>query len=469
MDAKLKELQEQKNAKAVAIKELAGRQENWTAEDRSAWDVVNKEYDDTAAALKAREDELKSSEAVQKRLKEIEDQQKALNGDKGGGFDGDRRREMNPEQIKRTQEAEVDFAMRCILGGVDIDDQAKRQKFAEVRNRLGIKTCQGDNGAQRGFEFPAAYRYGQPAWASQGRNTSREFRVGLDVATSGAGMETIPEGFMYELERRRLFFASPRQVCRVIKTASGNELLWPTVDDTSNSGVKLAEATTIGTSVDPTFAAVTFNAIKYSSKPVFISQELIEDSAFNLASEIASLLGERLGRIEASATTTGDGSGDPNGVVTASGTGVTSATATVITADEIIGLVHSLDPAYRNSPSTGFMFHDTVLLYIRKFKTADGQYLWQPGFTTGEPDRLLGYPYTINQAMEALSSGLPVTAKKHMLFADFSKFVIRDVANMRFYRLDERYRDTDQTAFIAFTRLDSDAIQANAIKALLQA
>jgi HK97 family phage major capsid protein len=260
-----------------------------------------------------------------------------------------------------------------------------------------------------------------------------------------------------------------RQVCRVIFTASGNPMPWPKVDDTSNSGVKLDEATTIGTSVDPTFSAVTFNAYKYSSKPVFISQELLEDSAFNLSSEIASMLGERLGRIEGSAMTTGDGSGDPNGIVTAAGTGVTSAAAAAFTADEVIGLVHSLDPAYRSGSSVGFMFHDTALLYMRKFKDANGQYLWAPGMTASEPDRLFGFPYTINQAMEPLVSNVPVTAKKHVLFGDFSKYVIRDVSSMRFYRLDERYRDTDQTAFIAFKRLDGDTIRAEALKVLLQA
>jgi HK97 family phage major capsid protein len=87
----------------------------------------------------------------------------------------------------------------------------------------------------------------------------------------------------------------------------------------------------------------------------------------------------------------------------------------------------------------------------------------------GEPDRLLGYPLTINQQMEALVSDVPVTAKKHVLFGDFSKYVIRDVATPRFKRLEERYADTDQIAFIAFKELDADTIKASALKVLLQA
>jgi HK97 family phage major capsid protein len=270
------------------------------------------------------------------------------------------------------------------------------------------------------------------------------------------------------MERVTLAYADVRRVCRVIRTANGNALPWPKVDDTSNSGVKLDEATTFGTSVDPTFSAVTFNAYKYSSKPVFVSQELLEDSYFNMSSEIASMLGERLGRIEASATTVGDGTGDPNGIVTAAGTGVTSAAATAFTPDELIALVHSLDPSNRMGPSVGFMFHDTALAYIRKFKDANGPYLWQPGMGANEPNTLLGFPYAINQQMEPLVSNVPVTAKKHVLFGDFSKYVIRLVAADRFYRLDERYRDLDQSAFIAFRRLDGDTIKASALKVLLQ-
>jgi HK97 family phage major capsid protein len=459
MDAKLKELQEVKNAKAAAIQDLGKRQDAWTADDKAAWETLNKEYDDTAAALTARRDELTNSEAVQKRLADIEASQRAANVT--SGFDGDRRREQNPEHIAANVKDVRGVAFQAWM-------RAGRGMELTTEHRAACKAI-GINPGSSEIDLSANFRYGTPAWASQSRQCQREFRVGLDVATSGAGVETIPEGFMAELERRRLEFAHVRQVCRVVFTASGNPLPWPKVDDTSNSGVKLDEATTFGTSVDPTFSAVTFNAYKYSSKPVFISQELLEDSAFNLSSEIAGMLGERLGRIEGSAMTTGDGSGDPNGIVTAAGTGVTSAVATVFTADELIGLVHSLDPAYRGGTSVGFMFHDTVLLYMRKFKDANGQYLWAPGMTPGEPDRLFGFPYTINQAMEPLVSNLPVTAKKHVLFGDFSKYVIRDVSSMRFYRLDERYRDTDQTAFIAFKRLDGDTIRAEALKVLLQA
>jgi HK97 family phage major capsid protein len=477
MDAKLKELQEQKNAKATAIKELAARQDKWTAEDRAAWDVVNKEYDDTAAALVARDEELKSSAAVQARLKAIEDESRKANGDKGGGFDGDKRRELNPERIAfRSHEVRALAFQAWALNGKGMEIREEHRKAChELNFSINSKeiVLAPDGTIQRASNETdlapgtALRRYGDAVWNCGGVKAQREFRAGLDVATTGAAKETIPAGFMAELERKTLAYGSVRSVCRVINTATGNSMPWPVVDDTSNVAVILSEATTIGTSVDPTFSAITFVAYKLSSKPVFASNEILQDSAFNLGSVLADLIGERFGRGENVYFTTGTGT--ILGVVGEAGTGVTSAVATVITADEIIGLVHSLDPSYRALPSAGFMMHDTALLYVRKLKDASGQYLWQPGMQAGVPDRLLGFPVAINQQMEPLVSNLPVTAKEHILFGAFEKYVIRDAGGVRMYHLTERYRDVDQDCFIAFKRVDGRALNTAAFKTLLQA
>ena len=319
----------------------------------------------------------------------------------------------------------------------------------------------GINPECKEFDLTLRTQYGAPAWACGGNNTVRELRAGLDVGTSGAGQETIPRGFLAELDRKMLAFAGPRAVARVIRTATGNALPMPKVDDTSNTGELLAEATSVGTSVDPTFSAVTLNAYKYSSKAVLVSSELLNDSAFDMASEVSSLLAERLGRKTGADYTTADGSSKPTGIVTGSVAGKTAASTTAFTADELKDLVASIDPAYRVT-NCGFMLHDTVLTYISKWKDSNGQYLWQPGLTVGSPDRLLGYPVSINQNMSATFT----TGQKLVLFGDFSKFYIRDVASIRFRRLDERYADTDQVGFFAFLRTDSNVIQSAAIKHL---
>lgn len=479
MDAKLKELQEKKNEQALAIKELGNRQDKWTAEDRGAWETINKQYDETAAALVARHDELTNSEAVQKRLKEIEDQQRATTGDRAIGLDADRRREAEAERRDfRTREVRALAFQGWALAQSKVD---LRDEHREACRELNLSAASKEivldpaGNIQRSTheaDLPlgaATRRYGDEAWSCGGVQRQREFRAGLDVATSGAGKETIPQGFMAELDAKTLAYGNVRQVARVVNTATGNSTPWPTVDDTGNEAAILAEATTIGTSVDPTFAAITLLAYKLSSKPVFVSSEILQDSAFNLASVLAEMIGVRFGRGETTYFTTGTNSSQPQGIVAAAGTGKTSAAAAAFTADELLDLVHSLDPSYRALPSTGFMFHDTALLYMRKFKDAQGQYLWQPGMTYGIPDRLMNYPYSINQKMEPLVSNVPVTAKKHVLFGAFEKYIIRDCGGVRMYHLTERYRDVDQDAFVAFKRIDGRALNTSALKVLLQA
>ncbi len=477
MDAKLAELQEKKNTAAVGIKELAGRQDNWTAEDRTAWDAVNKEYDEAAAAWTARKEELTNSEAVQARLKQIEGEQKALNGNKSIGPDADKRRANEPERIvaRHWETRALAFqAWALSQKGMDLRDEHREAcrdlNFSAATKDVVFAPDGTIYRAGHECDLPrgaALTRYSDPSWSCGGRQGQREFRVGLDVATSGAAKETIPAGFMNELEKKTLAYGSVRQVARVVNTATGNSMPWPVVDDTANVAVILAEATTIGTSVDPTFSAITFVAYKLSSKPVFCSNEILQDSAFNLASVLADLIGERFGRGENVYFTTGTGT--ILGIVSEAGTGVTSAAAAAFTPDELMGLIHSLDPSYRALPSTGFMMHDTAILYVRKFKDASGQYLWQPGMQAGVPDRIAGYPVIVNQQMEPLVSNVPVTAKKHVLFGAFEKYVIRNAGGVRMYHLTERYRDVDQDCFVAFKRVDGRALNTAALKVLLQA
>ena len=153
--------------------------------------------------------------------------------------------------------------------------------------------------------------------------------------------------------------------------------------------------------------------------PKPVEQQTLE----NMEPILGSLLGERLGRIANSKLTTGSGSSDVQGVVTGSTLGNTAAAVAAITADEIIDLLHSVDPAYRSSPKAAFMLNDSTLAAIRKLKDGDGNYLWQMGnYQVGVPGSILGYRYYVNQAMDSLAA-----AKKVMIFGDMSKFYVRKV------------------------------------------
>lgn len=217
-------------------------------------------------------------------------------------------------------------------------------------------------------------------------------------------------------------------VATVITTTGGGLLTMPTVNDTAVTAEAHTEGATLADDggKDVTFGQKSLGAYAFNTEWLRVSKELADDSIFAMEQVLGDLLGERLGRIANSKLTTGSGSSDVLGVVTGSTLGRTSASATAITSDEIIDLLHSVDPAYRVSPKTAFMFNDTTLAAIRKLKDGDGNYLWQMGnVQQGVPGTLLGYRYHINQAMASIPGS--ASASRVMVFGDLGKFYVRKV------------------------------------------
>lgn len=254
-------------------------------------------------------------------------------------------------------------------------------------------------------------------------------------------------------------------ICTVFNTTSGNPMKIPTVDDTAVTAGSHTEgvALTDDGSKDATFGQKSLDAYVYDTEFVRFSMELAQDSIFNMETLLGELLGERLGRIANLQLTTGDGTGDPNGIVTAASLGKTAASATAVTYDEIIDLVHSVDPAYRQSPKVRFMFNDLVLAAIRKLKDGDGRYIWTMGdLTVGVPGNILGYRYSINQAMPAMTTGL-----KSMLFGDLGKYYVRKVGAPAIGVLRERF--WPDLGIAGLIRLDGELGDTAAVKYLIQA
>ena len=153
---------------------------------------------------------------------------------------------------------------------------------------------------------------------------------------------------------------------------------------------------------------------------------------------------------------------DVEGIVTNSAAGVTAASATAVTADEIIDLVHSVDPAYRVG-NAAFMMNDSTLAAVRKLKDGDGNYLWQMGnYQAGVPQNLLGYNVVVNQDMDSIA-----TAKKTILFGDMSYFYVRKVGQPAIYVARERF--APDFGILGYIRFDGVLSNTAAIKHLVQA
>lgn len=440
-----KELREKRGPIGKQIKDLAdlaskeGR--DFTADEQSQWDKINADYDSLTKQIeRAERSELVAGSEPEPRAERP----------------GQGRVEHQPaERTARPQHEVRDLAMQ---------GWCRAQVGMELTEEQ-VEACRAMGVRPNAQEFVISL---EPDYRNV-RNGLERRAIGdsPQTVTTTAGGYLIPVGFSGELEKAMLAWGGMLQAARVVRTATGNQIQWPTTNDTGNTGELLA-INTAAAEQAVTFGQKLLDAYKFSSKGVTVPTELLHDSAFNLATELGMMLGERLGRIQNTYYTTGSGSSQPQGLIAASNgasSGVTAASATAIDPDEILDLIHSVDPAYR--ANARFMFHDNTLKALRKLKDGEGRYLWQEGTTGGAPASIFGYPYTINQDMASsfASTGKPI------LFGDFSKHLVRQVAEVRLRRLSELRATSDQEVFVAFMRGDSEYLNAgtNPIKCLTMA
>ena len=285
------------------------------------------------------------------------------------------------------------------------------------------------------------------------------------ITTTGGG-HVIQNEAMAELEIALLAHGGMREAARVIRTNTGATLPWPTMDDSTNKSAILA----ISTEADINslvFGQATLAAYKYTTKRIMVPIELMQDEAVNLPAVIGNALGVRAAKGTNYHFTVGVSSDtQPSGVVTDSIEGSTGADVNAVTYTELVTLQHSVDPAYRADPSCRWMFNDNTLGVLKKLVDGDSRPLWQAGVAVGEPDRILGKPYTINQDMASIAASTAGTGgAKVILFGAFNRYIIRDVRDIIFLRLDERYAEMGMTAFLAFHRHDGVTIQASTVTA----
>lgn len=428
----LKERREKAGQLAKEIRELADKAE-FDAQDQERWDKVNQEYDDNAKHI----ERLEKAADVESRMKDAADSRD--NDGKPGRDDIDGRQDRNRGEVTdETRERAVQAWLRNQCGETVTDEQ--RDAAEAVGLNLNARHLDINLMPTR------AARQTQQAWRSA-HESARQERA-LSAVQGSLGGNTVPETMIRQLEVQMLAFGSVMQAADIIRTDSGEPMNWPTANDTGNKGRQVGENQAVNSDNNPEWGKLTWNAYKFTSDEILIPTELLEDSAFDLNTVITDMLGERIGRILEEKFTTGSGAATPYGIVNAASLGVTAGSATAITADELINLEHSIDPAYRNGSS--FMFHDTVLSHLRKLKDGEGRPLWTSGMAMGHPDTIHNRPYFINQEMApAISSGA-----RTVLFGQLNKYKVRMVRQIRFYRLVERHRENDQDAFLAFVRAD---------------
>lgn len=282
----------------------------------------------------------------------------------------------------------------------------------------------------------------------------------LKIGTDSEGGYLVPDEFertlVEALEDENLF----RRLAKVITTASGDRKI-PVVASKGTASW-IDEEGTIPES-DDSFGQVSIGAYKLGTM-IKVSEELLNDSIFELEPYISREFARRIGNKEEEAFFTGDGSGKPTGILAATGgaqLGVTTAGATAITLDEVLDLFYSLKAPYRNK--SVFIMNDSTVKAIRKLKDGQGQYLWQPSIQAGTPDTILNRPLFTSSYVPAIAAGA-----KTIAFGDFSYYWVADRQGRVFKRLNELFAVTGQVGFVATQRVDGKLILPEAIKVLQQ-
>lgn len=285
-------------------------------------------------------------------------------------------------------------------------------------------------------------------------------RNALQVGTDTEGGYLVPDEFertlVEALEEENIF----RRLAKVITTSSGDRKI-PVVASKGTASW-IDEEGTIPES-DDSFGQVSIGAYKLGTM-IKVSEELLNDSVFSIEAYISREFARRIGNKEEESFFIGDGSGKPTGILAATGgaqLGVTTASATAITIDEVLDLFYSLKASYRNKAV--FIMNDATVKAIRKLKDGQGQYLWQPSLQAGTPDTILNRPLYTSAYVPAIAS-----AAKTVAFGDFSYYWVADRQGRMFKRLNELYAVTGQVGFVATQRVDGKLILPEAIKVLQQ-
>ncbi len=285
-----------------------------------------------------------------------------------------------------------------------------------------------------------------------------EVRNVLSEGVDSEGGYLVPDEFENTLVSGLEEEGSIRSLAHVFTTSNGVHKI-PVVQ-TKGTANWIDENGSYGDS-DDVFGQEQIDAHKVGTV-IKVSEELLNDSAFDLEKYFQEEFARRIGAKEEEAFIVGDGSKKPTGILHTSGgaeVGVTAASDKAITADEVIDLFYSVKAPYRKNAV--WVLNDSTVRAIRKLKDSNGQYLWQPALHEGDHETLLGKKILTSPYMPEIGAG-----QKVVMFGDLSFYWIGDRQGITFKRLNERYADMGQVGFLASKRVDGKLVLPEAIKVL---
>lgn len=334
-----------------------------------------------------------------------------------------------------------------------MDDMENEMKKAVNTPITHKPTAQKDEVKKNGRASDEYKNALMSALRSNFRNVSNVLQEGVDADGGYLVPEEYDSRLINSLEEENIF----RKLATRIST-SGERKINIAATKPAAAWIDEGEALTFG---DATFAQINLDAHKLHVA-VKVTEELLYDNAFQLENHILDMFTKALSNAEEDAFLNGNGVGKPLGIFAATGggeIGVTTASATAITADEVINLIYSLKRPYRKNAA--FIINDQTLVVLRKLKDGNGAYMWQPSLLSGEPDRLMGYPVYTSAYVPTIASGESVIA-----FGDYSYYNIGDRGTRSFAELKELFAGNGMVGFVAKERVDGKLVLPEAIQIL---
>lgn len=328
-----------------------------------------------------------------------------------------------------------------------IDMELSKPVRSAVKPELGQPEAERTGRSSKG--------YNEAFWKNMRSKNSFDVLNALQIGTDSEGGYLVPDEYektlVAELEEANVM----RSIANIINTSSGDKPI-PVVASRGTASW-VAEEGTIPES-DDSFGLITIGAHKMATM-IKVSEELLNDSVFNIEGYISKEFARRMGAAEEVAFISGNGTAKPTGVIGSAEVGVTAASSTAITFDEVIDLYYSLREPYRKNAV--WLLNDATIKAIRKLKDGNGQYLWQPAVQAGQPDTIMNRPVKTSYAVPTIEA-----AAKTIAFGDFKYYWIADRQGRSFQRLNELYAVNGQVGFRATQRVDGKLILAEAVKVL---
>ena len=332
----------------------------------------------------------------------------------------------------------------------NIDDDLNKTIDTALKGNPGAGLMKPDEKKGR-----ASDAYTKAFWqAFRGKGNIQEVKDTLTIGSDPEGGYLVPDEYEHTLVEALLEENFFRGLAHTIRTSSGDHTI-PVV--ASHGEAAWMEEGSAYPESDDTFSQVNLGAHKLGTA-IRVSEELMNDSVFDLESYITQEFARRIGTKEEEAFLVGDGNHKPLGVFQGAEVGVTAA-KTAITFDDMMDLYHSLRTPYRRNAS--WILNDSTVKAIRKLKDTNGNYIWQPSVQMGQPDRILSLPYRTSSFVPELAAGNKVIA-----LGDYSYYWIADRQGRKFKRLSELYAANGQIGFLASERVDGRLILPETVKVL---